>query len=81
MPHNSAHRPTKLPVAIGVISKRLSRVVWVLGAPYGMTSRLNRNCGTQNECTTSSECSTIWTVRPSGITRTGISLSEPTVDR
>ena len=79
MPHSSAHRPTKLPVVVAVNSNWLSRTVEVV--PYGMTSRLNRNSGTQNEWMTSSECSTTRTLRLTGMTRTGISFCEPTVDR
>ena len=48
---------------VAVISNWLSREVR-LSVPYGMTSRLNRNSGTQNEWMTSSECSMIWTVSP-----------------
>ena len=52
-----------VPVFVAVIAK------W-FGWP-GMTSRLNRNSGTQNAWITSGEVRLNWTVSPVGISSTG----------
>ena len=48
-PQSSAHLPAKTPTLFGVSSKEFSRP--------GITSILNRNCGTQNEWMTSGDLS------------------------
>ena len=62
-PHSSLQWPVKVPVCVAVISK------W-LGWP-GMTSRLNRNSGTQNEWITSGEVRLNRTVSLVGSSSTG----------
>ena len=51
-----------------------------LGLGIGITSRLNRNSGTQNEWMTSSETSTMRTRLFTGTTITGISVELPMVE-
>ena len=77
MPHISAQRPTNAPVlVISLTWKMLSE--W-LASGSGITSRLNRNSGTQNAWMTSADA--IWNSMrlPVGSTRTGISVLVPSV--
>ena len=62
-PHNSLQCPRNVPVWVKVTSKWFG---W-----SGMTSRLNKNSGIQNACTTSWEVRLNSTVSPVGISSTG----------
>src|SRR5215472_11724089 len=66
-PHNSVHRPMKVPVLVAVTAKWLAKP--------GITSRLNSNGTIQNAWTTSIEVRLNFTVSPVGISSRGRFLS------
>ena len=77
MPHISAQWPTNAPVWL--ISSTWKTLTELFAFGSGITSRLNRNSGTQKAWTTSAESSRNSMRLPAGSTSTGISVLVPRV--